>query len=100
MDTLLTNEAKRVKEPSAIGIGMLGMGVVGSGVARVLLEKGERLASIVGRPLSLKGVLLRDPGKRRPFEVPSHLITTDVEAILNNPEVDICLLYTSDAADE
>ena len=89
MDTLLTNEAKRVKEPSAIGIGMLGMGVVGSGVARVLLEKGERLASIVGRPLSLKGVLLRDPGKRRPFEVPSHLITTDVEAILNNPEVDI-----------
>ena len=85
----MTDETKRANEPAAIGIGLLGMGVVGSGVARVLFEKGGLLAGIVGRPLSLKGVLLRDPGKTRSFDVPADLITTDVQAIIDNPDVDI-----------
>ena len=85
----MTGEAKRTREPSGIGVGMLGLGVVGSGVAKVLFEKNEQLVGMVGCPVSLKGVLVRDLAKRRPYPLPSDLLTTDVDVILNNPEVDI-----------
>ena len=39
-----------------IGIGILGMGVVGTGVARVLFEKGEELAARIGRPKASRAV--------------------------------------------
>ena len=68
---------------------MLGMGVVGSGVAKVLFEKGELLSSMAGRPLSLKGILVRDPDKRRGFAAPAGLLTTNVEDILGDPDVNI-----------
>ena len=68
---------------------MLGMGVVGSGVARALVEKSEHLAGMAGCPITLKSVLVRDPAKPRGYTLPPDLITTDPDAVLNNPEVDI-----------
>ena len=85
----VTDEAKSTDGPSSIGIGMLGMGVVGSGVARVLTEKSEHLAAQIGRPVSLMGILVRDPAKRRPYTVPAHLLTPDPETILSNPQIDV-----------
>ena len=85
----MTGEAKSTDGPSSIGIGMLGMGVVGSGVARALTEKSEHLAAQIGRPVSLMGILVRDPAKRRPYTVPAHLLTTDPETILSNPKIDV-----------
>ena len=63
----MTGEAKRDHESLAVGVGILGMGVVGSGVARVLIEKSDHLASLVGRPVSIMGILVRDPAKRRSY---------------------------------
>ena len=77
-----------MSEPS-IGIGLLGGGVVGSGVARVLIDKGETLGELVGRPLSLEGVLVRDAAKRRPNGPPADLLTTEAGDILDNPRVDV-----------
>ena len=77
-----------MSEPS-IGIGLLGGGVVGIGVARVLIDKGETLGELVGRPLSLEGVLVRDAAKRRPNGPPAGLLTTEAGDILDNPRVDV-----------
>ena len=77
-----------MSEPS-IGIGMLGGGVVGSGVARVLIDKSETLGELAGRPLSLEGVLVRDAAKRRPNGPPAGLLTTEAGDILDNPRVDV-----------
>ena len=77
-----------MSEPS-IGIGLLGGGVVGSGVARVLIDKGETLGELAGRPLSLEGVLVRDAAKRRPNGPPAGLLTTEAGDILDNPRVDV-----------
>ena len=74
---------------SSVGIGLLGLGVVGGGVARILSEKGEHLEGLVGCSISLEGALVRDPGKGRSFQPPPHLVTTNVEDILNNHRVDI-----------
>ncbi len=72
-----------------MGIGLLGMGVVGGGVARVLSEKAGRLGALVGSSLALEGALVRDSSKGRSYDLPQHLITTNVEDILENPRVEI-----------
>jgi homoserine dehydrogenase len=72
-----------------IGIGILGMGVVGTGVARVLFEKGEELAARIGRPISVRRILVKDPTKPRPTDVPSELLTTDPGEVLSDPDVHI-----------
>ncbi|MEK7777518.1 MAG: homoserine dehydrogenase [Chloroflexota bacterium] len=72
-----------------IGIGLLGLGVVGSEVARSLIQKSERLSQKAGRPLFLCGVLVRDKAKPRDSAVPPRLLTTNPADILNNPQVDV-----------
>ena len=72
-----------------VGIALLGMGVVGGGVADVINRKRSHLKDMVGCPIELKGVLVRDVNKPRATELPRGLMTTDVEDILSNPEVDV-----------
>jgi homoserine dehydrogenase len=72
-----------------LGIALLGCGVVGGGVARLLLEQGPRLAARAGRPLVLRRVVVRDPDKPRACAIPPQLLTTDLNAVLNDPEVHV-----------
>ena len=65
------------------------MGVVGGGVAQVIEQKQPHLSDMIGCPVDLKGVLVRDPSKARAIDLSDGLITTDPSAILDNPEVDI-----------
>ena len=74
---------------ASIGIGLLGMGVVGGGVAQIINQKQSHLGDMVGCPVEIKGVLVRDPSRPRAIDVPDGLITTDASDILDNPEVDI-----------
>ena len=52
-----------------IGVGLLGLGVVGCGVAEVLVTKADSLAEQVGLPIVLKKVLVRGVNKRRPIKL-------------------------------
>jgi homoserine dehydrogenase len=71
----------------AIRVGMLGLGVVGSGVAQALLSKTDSIARRVGRPLVLQRALIRDPAKPRGLDCA--LLTTNPDAVLADPQVDI-----------
>lgn len=80
----------RASQPKdAIWVGLMGLGVVGSGVAEVLMEKADLLAREAGCPLKLKKVLVRDPQKRRSWDVGAKLLTTDPRDILEDPQIDI-----------
>jgi homoserine dehydrogenase len=74
-----------------IGIGMLGLGVVGSGVAEVLATKADSLAEQTGLPLILKKVLVRDVKKRRSAKLSPALLTNHLEEVLSHPEIDIVI---------
>jgi len=76
-----------VNEP--LGIALIGCGTVGGGVARLLLEQRERLAARAGRPLVLRRVVVRDPAKPRPVELPSELVTTDLQSVLRDPDIHV-----------
>ena len=79
------------KERRAIGIGLLGLGVVGSGVARILHEKADVYARQIGVPLELRRVLVRDLKKERNFPVSPALVTTDPSEILGDPSIEMVI---------
>ncbi len=67
---------------SQIGITLLGLGVVGSGVARALLEKAESYSRRVGVPLVIRRALVRDATRDRGLPLDPALITADPEQAL------------------
>ncbi|HET9476525.1 MAG TPA: homoserine dehydrogenase [Dehalococcoidia bacterium] len=67
---------------SQVNIVLLGLGVVGSGVARSLVEKADVFARRVGVPVVLRKVLVRDTTKRRAVNLDPVLITSDAEEAL------------------
>lgn len=75
----------------AIGIGLLGLGTVGTGVAEVLATKADALAEQAGLPLTLRKVLVRDVKRRRPIEIGPNLLTSHPEEVLSHPQVDIVI---------
>jgi len=75
----------------AIGIGLLGLGTVGCGVAEVLATRADSLAEQAGLPLILKKVLVHNVNKRRSVKVSSSLLTSHPEEVLAHPKVDIVI---------
>jgi homoserine dehydrogenase len=71
----------------AIGVGLLGLGTVGAGVAAILTSP-EGRHPLVG-VLELKKVAVRDPDRARPVSLPADVVTTDPEAVVDDPAVEI-----------
>jgi homoserine dehydrogenase len=71
-----------------LGVGLLGLGTVGTGVARVLLDKHDALERRIGRPVRICRVLVRDLEKQRGVELAS-LLVTDPQVVLDDPNVDV-----------
>ncbi len=74
---------------NGVGIGLLGLGVVGGGVASVIAEKRQYLADLLGCPIYVAAALVRDTSKPRAVDLPRDLLTTNAEEVLSNPDVDI-----------
>ncbi len=72
-----------------ISIGLLGMGVVGGGVAKILEEKQVLLTNQIGVPVDIRGVLVRDSSKKRSYEFSVSKFVETADDILNDPTVDI-----------
>ncbi len=73
----------------SVKIGMAGLGTVGSGLAKILLEKGGILAERAGVPLELKRVCVRNPDAPRQIQLPPGILTTDLEGLVSDPDIDI-----------
>ena len=75
----------------SIGIGLIGLGVVAGGVARVIINKAEVLAEQVGYPVFLRKVkvLASDLDRQQAREMDSQMLTTDEDVFFNDSEIDI-----------
>ena len=70
-----------------LNIGIIGLGVVGSSVARILKNNQELIAARAGCNIIIKKGVVRNISKVRDiFDFP---ITNEVESILEDPEIDI-----------
>jgi len=72
-----------------IGVGLIGLGVVGGGAARALLERRDYFARQVGAPLVVRRAAVRDLKKPRSVELPPGVLTTNVQDVLTDPSIDI-----------
>jgi homoserine dehydrogenase len=70
-----------------IGIGLLGLGTVGAGVAEILATPQGR-HPLVGK-LALRRVAVRDLNRSRPVQLDPALLSTNPEAVVDDPAVDI-----------
>ncbi|MCX5086889.1 homoserine dehydrogenase [Streptomyces sp. NPDC056121] len=69
-------------------VALLGCGVVGSEVARIMTTHAEDLAARIGAPVELAGVAVRRPSKVREGIDPS-LVTTDATALVKRGDIDV-----------
>lgn len=68
-------------------IGIVGLGTVGSGVAKLLLDHGDRTARHAGRTLWVEQVVVRDVNKKRDCDLPKGVLSDDLTRITGNPEI-------------
>ena len=73
----------------AINIGILGYGVVGAGVAKLLKDKQELLESRTGAVLNLKTIADIDTKTDRGIDLGTTDLISDADKIINDPDIDI-----------
>ncbi len=72
-----------------VGVGIIGFGTVGTGVAKVLLDNAALIRRRVGVPVELVRVADLDVMRDRGLTLPTGVLTTDSRAVLDDPNVDI-----------
>ena len=81
-----TRRLPRMSERT-LTVGLLGAGVVGSGVVRLIDEHAGEISARLGARLALGPVAVRDLSRAR--DVAPARLTTDPGEVVNDPEVDI-----------
>ena len=71
-------------------VAMLGCGVVGSQVARLLIENKADLSTRAGADLELVKVAVRNPSSKN-YGVKAELLTSDLNSIVTDPQVDLVI---------
>lgn len=74
-----------------INIGILGLGTVGTGVARLLTENAGLIAGRLGCPLTIKRAADLEPEKDRGLSLADGVLTTQAAEVINDPDIDIVL---------
>ena len=76
---------------SRIGVGIVGFGTVGTGVAKILLDNAALITRRAGVPIELVRVADLDIVRDRGVPLKPGLLTTDIKHILTDPDIDIVI---------
>lgn len=74
-----------------IGIGLLGMGTVGSGVIQLIEAHAWDLAMQTGHRLYVRKALVQDLEKERPYRAEHITLTTDAADVLEDPDIQVII---------
>jgi homoserine dehydrogenase len=70
-------------------VAIIGLGTVGQGVARLLLDHGDRTARHAGRTLWLEKAVVRDLKRKRDCDLPKGVLTDNVDDVIKNPDIKV-----------
>ncbi len=73
----------------AIGVGLLGLGNVGSGLIKLLDDNRDAIAARIGARVDVRRILVREVDKPRLVDVDRALITASADDVLRDPEVKV-----------
>ena len=71
-------------------VALLGCGVVGTEVARIMTTHAADLEARIGARVELAGVAVRRANRTRPG-IPDHLLTTDAAALVKRDDIDVVI---------
>ena len=74
-----------------VNVGLMGCGTVGTGVARLLIEKQQLIEQRIGAPLVLKRVADLDMQKDRGVTFAPGVFIQDARQIVSDPQIDIVI---------
>src|SRR5215470_13120465 len=72
-----------------IGVGLLGLGNVGSGLVKLLQDNSKAIEARLGARVVVRKIAVQKAEKRRLVEVDRKMITTSVEPVIDDPAVQI-----------
>ncbi len=74
---------------SAVSVGIIGFGTVGTGVVKILLKRRKELESKLGFPLIIGKIADIDIKRKRGITVPANTLVTDGMEVIDDPAIDI-----------
>ncbi len=74
---------------SAVNIGLIGLGTVGSGTLLVLQRNAEEISRRAGREIRIIGAAVRDLSKPRDVDTTGIHLTEDISEIVNHPDIQV-----------
>lgn len=72
-----------------VGVALLGLGTVGGGTYRILVNNKSRIEEEYGISLEIIKIMERDKKKAEKLGVPLSVLTTDINDIISNPEINV-----------
>ncbi len=72
-----------------INVGLLGLGTVGTGVARILKENAAVISGKLGCEVVLKRIVDRDIERDRGVKIDAGVLTTDAAMVIDDPDISI-----------
>ncbi len=72
-------------------VAIIGLGTVGTGVAKILLEHPDRMIRQAGRPIELKKAIVRDISRPRDITLPESVLSDDVQSVIEDDEIDLAV---------
>ncbi|MFI5263279.1 MAG: homoserine dehydrogenase [Candidatus Kapaibacterium sp.] len=92
-DKAIDNELEILDKKSTqiLRIGLFGLGVVGSGVWRMLEAKQDEFYDRFGIDVEIAGICVRDPLKERDSDLPREIVTDDTSELLQDDSIDVII---------
>lgn len=73
-----------------VNVGLIGLGTVGSGVAKILIENPRTFTEKLDRKIAILGIVDRNINAKQDIKLPHDIfITQDADEILDNPEINV-----------
>ncbi|MDF1658046.1 MAG: homoserine dehydrogenase [Verrucomicrobiales bacterium] len=73
----------------SLKIGLAGFGNVGAGVYKNIEKNRHLLRERTGRDITVSRIAVKDLSKARPIELPADIVTTDLDALTSDDEIDV-----------
>ncbi|MZH42307.1 MAG: homoserine dehydrogenase [Nitrospinae bacterium] len=74
-----------------VKVGMIGFGTIGTGVAKILAENSDVISKRLGASVELVKVADLDITTDRGVDLPSGVLTTSADEVINHPEIDVLI---------